>query len=78
MKLDFTPMSKQCHKVWRAETWSSKGKTVSQAQTGLKRKNSSVANKLVDVAMENMYCKIIAFAVSFIICNSLFLFTQGT
>ncbi len=60
--LDSTPMSKQCHKVRCAEMWSAKEKTVSQAQTWLKRKKSNVVNKFVDVAMENMYCKIIAFA----------------
>ncbi len=53
---------------------------------------SSVANKWVDMAMENMYCKIIAFAPSHLyfailhfclqllifVCNSLFLFTKST
>ncbi len=55
------PMSKQCHKVRRAETWSAKGKTVSQTQTWLKRK--------IKVCKTYFFLAILLF---FFFCNSFF------
>ncbi len=61
--LDSTPMSKQCHKVRRAENVKRKGENgIASSNLTETQYKSSVANKLVDMAMENMYCKIIAFA----------------
>ncbi len=60
--LDSTPMSKQCHEVRHAETWSAKVKTVTSLNLTETQTKNSVANKLVDLGMENMYSKINTFA----------------